>query len=216
MLKRYLDALAAKRVLGAIVAKTDDVRTVRWMGRSIWQYPLDAWLIQEVITELRPDLIIETGTYQGGSAYFFACLCDLMNHGDIISIDIASHGTMPHPRITYITGSSVDPQIVSTVAQRIAQSKAQRILVSLDSDHRSAHVLQELEIYARYVPQGSYIHIQDGCIDELSMFRHARPGPKVAVKTFLKRHPEFIRDRALEQRYVLTAHPYGWITRKTS
>jgi len=210
---RYLDALAAKRVLEAIVTKTNDVRTVRWMGRPIWQYPLDAWLMQEVIAELRPDLIVETGTYQGGSAYFFACVCDLLGRGEIVSIDIAPQGTMPHPRITYVTGCSVDPRVVSTVAQQIARCKAKRVLISFDSDHGSTHVMRELEAYAFQVPLGSYIHIQDGCIDELSTFRSARPGPKPAVKTFLKRHPEFIRDLELERRYVLTAHPYGWIKR---
>src|SRR5260370_9942607 len=70
LLARYLDDVAAKRVLQSIIAKTNDCLTVRWLGNQVWQYPLDAWSIQEVISDLRPDVIIETGTYLGCSPYF--------------------------------------------------------------------------------------------------------------------------------------------------
>ncbi len=68
----WLDAWAARRTLDALVRKTNNVKTVRWRGRPVWQYPLDAWVLQEVISELKPDLIVELGTFQGGSAFFFA------------------------------------------------------------------------------------------------------------------------------------------------
>ncbi len=210
---KKLDLWAAKRVLQSIITKTNDVETVRWLDKSIWQYPLDAWVIQEVVGELKPDIIVETGTWLGGSAYFFACLCDLLNHGEIVSIDIAPRGTIPHPRITYVTGSSIDRGIVSSVAERLQALGAKKVLIVLDSDHGANYVLQELQAYAPLVPVGSYIHVQDGCIDELPIFRGQGPGPTVAVKRFLKKHSSVIRDLELEQRYVMTAHPYGWLKR---
>ena len=212
-LANYLDQRAAKRVLEAIILKTDDVETVRWLDRPIWQYPMDAWLVQEMIGSIKPDLIVETGTCLGGSAYFFANLFDLMGHGEVISIDIAPRGTMPHPRITYVRGSSVDPQIVADVEQRIKDLNAKAVLIMLDSDHTEAHVRQELEVYAPLVPVGSYFYVQDGCIDTLPSLAHGRPGPVPAAQSFLAAHPQFVRDTEAEFRYVMTAHPYGWLKR---
>lgn len=213
---KTLDHLAVRRVRQAIIEKTNDTLTARWLGRPMWQYPLDAWIMQEVVGELKPDIIVETGTWFGGSAYFFASLCDLLNQGEVISIDIAARGTVEHPRITYLQGSSTDPIIVASVAQRVRQSATQRVLVVLDSDHRTHHVRQELEAYSPLVPVGSYIHVQDGNIDELPRFRGGRPGPLVAVKAFLKNHPQFVRDTDVELRYVMTEHPYGWLKRVAS
>lgn len=118
-LSRRLDAWAALRTFDALVRKTDNVRNVSWLGHPIWQYPLDAWVLQEVISELRPDLIIETGTYEGGSALYFASLCDLLGHGEIVSIDIAPKATPEHRRITYITNSSIAEETLTLVRKRI-------------------------------------------------------------------------------------------------
>ena len=213
-LAQFIDRRAANRVLEALIAKTNDVETVRWLGRPIWQYPLDAWLVQEMIAHLRPGLIVETGTCLGGSAFFFATVCDLLGRGEVISIDIAARGTMPHPRVTYIEGSSVDPAIVQRVASRIEKIGAESVLIMLDSDHSESHVRQELEAYAPLIPVGSYFYVQDGCIDTLACFRDGgRPGPVPAIKSFLRDHPEFVRDTEAEFRYVMTAHPYGWLKR---
>lgn len=212
---RFWGPRAARRLLAALILKTDDMLTVRWLGRPIYQYPLDAWLIQEMVGEIGPELIIETGTWLGGSAFFYANLCDLMGQGEVISIDLAPKGTMPHPRITYITGSSVDPAIVSIVAKRVSQLEQRRVLVILDSDHTAGHVLKELEAYAPFVHVGGYVHVQDGSIDELPIFKafvkRFGPGPTAAVKAFLSNHPSFIRDIEVEERYIMTAHPYGWL-----
>jgi cephalosporin hydroxylase len=205
---RWLDRWAAKRVLRAMIGKTDNMLSVRWLGQLIWQCPLDAWVIQEVIGALQPDVIVETGTFLGGSAYYYAGLCELLGHGQVISIDISPKGTIAHPRITYIQGSSVDPAIVAPV--RAAMGRADRVLVILDSDHSERHVLAELEAYALGVPIGSYILIQDACIDTFDIFKVARPGPTGAIRQFMAAHPQFVRDRELEERYVMTVHPGGW------
>jgi cephalosporin hydroxylase len=213
-LRVLIDDWASSRLLRATFLKTQDGMSVRWLGKPMWQYPLDAWLMQEIIGETRPDLVVETGTFRGGSAYFFGCLCDLLDHGRVISIDIDAQDTIAHPRITYLRGSSTDPAIVSRVSEEVRTVKASSILIVLDSDHSAPHVLAELQAYAPMVPVGSYIHVQDGMIDQTGFFRgKGRPGPVVAVRTFLNQTPCFARAEEVERRYIMTAHPYGWLRR---
>jgi cephalosporin hydroxylase len=209
-----LDAWAARRTFDALVRATNNVKCVRWLGQPIWQYPLDAWLLQEVISDLRPDLIVETGTYQGGSALFFAGLCTLLGRGRVISIDVDARETVPHPRIEYIAGSSTDPEVVAEVKARKEELGARQVLIVLDSDHSAAHVRKELEAYAPLVSDGSYVHVQDGMLDHLPRWRRLRPGPAVAIRDFLRAHPEFERDLEVERRYVMTAHVSGWLRRR--
>ncbi len=212
-LARHLDNWAVRRVLQAMVIRTNNFERVRWLDRPVWQFPLGAWVLQEVVAELKPDVILETGTFCAGSAHFFASLCDLLGHGEVISIDINPQATIPHPRINYVQGSSTDPEILRRLAQWLRQRAAQTLLIVLDSDHAAPHVERELESYAQLVPVGSYIHVQDGSIDELPCFQKARPGPKSAVQSFLRKHPQFMRDIEIETRYVVTFHPYGWLRR---
>lgn len=197
----------------AIILKTDDARSVEWLGGPIWQYPLDAWLLQEMIGRLKPDLVVETGTYRGGSAFFLASLMDTMGVGRVVSIDIDARGTIPHPRATYLAGSSTDADIVAEVTRLAGAPGVDQVLVILDSDHRAEHVLSEMELYAPIVPVGGYLHVQDGCVDELPLYRGHLPGPAVAARKFLAQNPGFVRDLDVETRYLMTAHPWGWLRR---
>ena len=107
--------------------------------------PLDLWIYQEILHRTRPDTIIETGTYEGGSALYLASVCDFLGHGQVVSIDVAARAQPEHPRITYIDGDSTDPQ---TVAQA---NLGGRTMVVLDSDRSTDHVLAELRAYAPLV-----------------------------------------------------------------
>lgn len=210
---RTLDRWAIRRALEVMVIRTDNFRNAKWLTRPLWQFPLGAWVLQEVIAEFKPDIILETGTFCGGSAFFFASLCDLLDHGEVISVDINPVATIPHRRVTYVQGSSTDPAVVAQVAGHLRAPAVRRLLIVLDSDHAAPHVEAELECYAPLVPVASYIHVQDGCIDEMAYHRRARPGPKTAVQSFLRKHPEFVRDTEIELRYVMTYHPCGWLRR---
>src|SRR2546427_10052983 len=95
--------------LDELIAKTDNFSHVTWLGRPIWQNVFDLWVMQETIAAIRPALLIETGTNCGGSALFFAHLFDLMNHGALITIDIEKLHDIVHPRITFLSGSSIEP-----------------------------------------------------------------------------------------------------------
>src|ERR1022692_797789 len=166
-----------------LVRKTENFSHVTWLGRPVWQNVLDLWIMQETIAEVKPSLLIECGTNRGGSALFFAHLFDLLGHGDVITIDVQKMHDLSHPRITFLLGSSLAPQIVAAVQARVAQTQGP-ILVTLDSDHAEEHVRQELACYAPLVTPGSYCLVQDGIIDTLPMFAAGRPGPLAAIGDF--------------------------------
>jgi cephalosporin hydroxylase len=129
-----------------------DTINLSWFGYEVVKCPLDLWIYQELIVRTRPDFIIETGTWCGGSALYFAMLLDWIGHGSVISVDIAPKPKLPqHRRITYITGSSVN---LRTIAEVRARVDGLRAMVILDSDHSEEHVHSELTAYSPFVQVG--------------------------------------------------------------
>ena len=181
-----------------------------WLGTQALKNPLDLWVYQEIMVETKPELIVETGTYRGGSAYFLASLCDLMGRGEVVSIDVEQkRDDYPeHPRITYLAGrSSVEPEVVDEVRRR---ADGRPILVILDSDHSQAHVEAELAAYARFVPVGCYVIVEDSNIGRIR--KDLMPGPLEAVETFLAQTDEFVIDREREK-FLITFNPSGYLRR---
>lgn len=198
------------------------VHHLRWFGVPILKNPLDLFIYQEIITELAPALIVETGTAAGGSALYLASLCELLGQGEVISIDVGPGGkfrpavTNAPPdfhRITYLTGSSVDPKIVASVHARV-EAASGPVLAILDSDHTTAHVRAELEAYAPLVTPGSYVIVEDTNIGGHPVPSDGEGGPWDAVEGFLKDHPEYERDRAREK-LLVTFNPGGYLRRVT-
>jgi cephalosporin hydroxylase len=202
-----------------------------WLGRPIIQYPQDIVAMQELIWELQPDLIIETGIAHGGSLILWASLLELNAacggppHARAvgIDIDIRAHNRAAieaHPmarRITMIEGSSLDASVVAQVAGTVAGSE--RVVVCLDSNHTHAHVLAELEAYAPFTSVGSYCVVFDTVIEGLppGTFpdRPWGPGdnPKTAVLEYLRSHPEFEADRRVDEKLLVSAAPSGYLKR---
>lgn len=199
----------------------------KWMGIPVQKCPLDLWIYQELIFELRPDLIIETGTCYGGSALFMAHMCDLVGYGSIITIDINSTNirTKNNERIHYLNGSSIDDVILNTVAKhakgRSIDIMANRfgnppiIMVILDSDHSKDYVLKEMECYAPFVTKGSYMIVEDSDVNGHPICSDHGPGPAEAIIEFLKTHPEFEVDRSCEK-FLMTQNPGGYLRKKTN
>src|SRR5258708_14848463 len=132
------------------------VDRTRWQGVPICKLPSDLWVLQEIIFELKPDLIIETGSAHGGSAAYMAMLLDLQNRGRIVTVDTTDYPDRPsHPRIEYLAGSSTDPAIVAAVTEKARGCDT--VLVILDSAHFTDHVRQEIACYAPLVTKGSYL-----------------------------------------------------------
>lgn len=212
-----------------------------WLGRPIIQVPQDIVAMQELIWEIKPDLIIETGIAHGGSIIFSASMlaqldmCEAIQSGQTIDpkkskrkvlavdIDIREHNRDViecHPmasRIEMIQGSSIDPDIVNTVKTFAKQYS--RIMVCLDSNHTHEHVLAELEAYANLTSVGSYCVVFDTVIDDMpeNMFpnRPWGPGnnPKTAVWEYLKSHPEFEIDKSIHDKLLITVAPDGFLKR---
>lgn len=198
----------------ALIDHTDNFATVRWLGVPIWQPVLDLWTLQETIAEVRPALLVECGTYKGGSSMFFAHLFDLMHRGRVITVDIEKQHDLSHPRVTYLIGDCAAPEIVEQVRAEAAKEEGP-IFVVLDSDHRADHVAREMAAYAPLVTPGSYLHIQDGIMDQMPRVRREfGPGPLAAIEAFLPEHPEFEVDTARTGRFLVTHHPKGWLRRK--
>lgn len=181
---------------------TKYVYSFSWMGRPIIQLPEDMIRIQEVIFDLKPDVIVETGIAHGGSLVYYASLFKAMGTGRVVGIDVEIR---PHnraaieahplkPWITLIEGSSTDE---ATVAQVRAQIRpGEKVLVLLDSCHTYAHVMAELEAYAPLVSPGSYIVAMDGIMGEVVGAPRTQPdwtwnNPTKAAADFVKKHPEF-------------------------
>jgi cephalosporin hydroxylase len=183
-----------------------------WMGVPAQKCPLDLWVYQEILYELKPELIIETGTCFGGSALFFAHMCDLIRNGKVITVDInRREGRPTHPRLEYLTGSSIDPCIVSLLTGEARNAKT--VLVVLDSDHSKDYVLREMRAYAQFVTPGSYMIVEDTDVNGHPIMPEHGPGPAEAVAEFLLSHPEFEVDTSREK-FMLTQNPGGYLKRK--
>jgi cephalosporin hydroxylase len=196
----------------------------RWMGRPIIQYPQDMIAMQEILWDVRPDLIVETGIAHGGSLVYYASLCELMGHGEVlgIDIDIRPHNREAieaHPmfkRIRLLQGSSTDPAIV---AQVHAMAAGKRVLVVLDSNHTHDHVLAELQAYAPLVSVGSYCVVFDTVVEDLPPGLYSdRPwdvgnNPKTAVHEYLRQDGRFEIDRDIEAKIQITVAPDGYLRR---
>ena len=181
------------------------VYSFSWMGRPIIQLPEDMVRIQEVIYRVKPDVIIETGVAHGGSLMFYASLVTAMGKGRGIGVDIE---VRPHnrtaieahemkPLITLVEGSSVAPEIVSTVRGMVKPGET--VLVLLDSNHTKAHVRAELEAYGPLVTPGSYIVATDGIMREVVGAPRTGPDRRWnntadAAEELAATHPEFILE----------------------
>jgi cephalosporin hydroxylase len=214
---KYLSPTVQRLFFRDLIVKTKNFDNVSWLGNPIWQNVLDLWTMQEVIARIRPTVILETGSNRGGSALFYADLMEMMKiDGRIVTVDIEKLHNHTHPRVTYLIGSSLAPEVVEVMTQA-AKSSSGPVLVVLDSDHSALHVLKELKVYAPLVTPGSYCLCQDGVIDVLPMFRNSssRPGPLVAIQDYLKTSNDFVVDRDLCDRWLITQHPMGWLQRKS-
>ena len=185
----------------------------RWMGVPLSKIPFDLWAYQEILYETRPELIVETGTFQGGSALYLAHLCDLLGHGRVLTIDIRDREGRPqHERVTYLTGSSVAPDVLEQVRHATA---GRRTMVILDSDHSEEHVLAELRAYAPLVSPGCYLIVEDTNVGGHPVHPDHGPGPTEALERFLKDTDDFEVDRGRET-FLVSFNPGGYLKRTES
>lgn len=240
-LGKDLDLQALSRVWVREISPHKWAYNFSWLGRPAIQFPNDEWAMQELIWQIRPDLIIETGIAHGGSLVFSASMlalldmCDAIESGEMINpkeskrkvlgidIDIRAHNRAAieaHPmasRIQMIEGSSIAPEVIEQVGS--LASGYNRVLVCLDSNHTHDHVFAELHAYAPLVSIGSYCVVFDTIVEDMpsDMFpnRPWGPGdnPKTAVREYLKSHSEFEIDKNIQHKLLITVAPDGYLKR---
>jgi cephalosporin hydroxylase len=240
-LSQDLDLQALSRIWVREISPHKWAYNFSWLGRPAIQFPNDAWAMQELIWQIKPDLIIETGIAHGGSLIMSASMlalldmCDAIESGVTIDpakskrmvlgldIDIREHNRAAieaHPmasRIQMIQGSSIAPEVIAQVKQIASNYKT--VLVCLDSNHTHDHVLAELEAYAPLTSVGSYCVVFDTIVEDMpeEMFpdRPWGPGdnPKTAVWEYLKTHPEFEIDKSIQHKLLITVAPDGFLRR---
>jgi len=176
-------------------------KNTRWLGVSIYKNPLDLWIYQEIIFNLKPDIIIECGTKYGGSALYLATLCDIIDNGKIITIDIEAQDNRPqNQRIQYLLGSSTSMEIIKQINEIISDND--KVMVILDDLHIKDHVLKELRIYSEFVSKGSYLIVEDTHLNNHPIDPFFGPGPMEAIKEFLKENYHFKIDKSREKFYM--------------
>jgi cephalosporin hydroxylase len=206
LLRRFHDLYYRRWQAGA------DTLNLSWLGHEVVKAPQDLWIYQELLVRTRPDVIVETGTYKGGSALFLATILDHIGQGRVVTIDIEPWPGRPeHPRITYITGSSTDPAVVADIT-RLAHG---RVMVILDSDHHVDHVYAELVAYSPLVRVGDYLIVEDTNINGHPTRADFGPGPMEALEKFLAGSDEFVIDAQCE-RFLLTMQPRGFLRRRSA
>jgi cephalosporin hydroxylase len=197
-----------------------------WLGRPFIQLPQDIVAMQEIIWNVKPRLIVETGVAHGGGVIFYGSMLELIgNDGLVVGIDIQirpwnkekieEHPIYKKGRIKLIEGSSTDQKVVDEV-YKLARERTP-VLVCLDSLHTHEHVLKELELYSPLVSKGSYIVVFDTIIEDMpdELFKDRPWGkgnnPKTAVMEFLKKNDRFVPDKEIENKLLITTNPDGYL-----
>ena len=203
-----------------------------WMGRPIILYPQDIISLQELIMEIKPVLIIETGIAHGGSLIFSASMLELLDvmepvngpSREVLGIDIeirphnraAIEAHSMFRRITMLEGSSTDSKLMSQVKDIAHRHNV--IMVLLDSCHTEEHVLKEMMLYGPLVSMGSYLVVYDTIVELGDDECRNRPwgkgnNPYTAVRKYMAEHDDFVVDNLIDQKNVLTSCPGGWLKR---
>lgn len=193
---------------------TDFMRGIFWMGVPALKMVGDLWIYQELLFERRPDVVIEIGSHFGGSTLFIAQMMDLVDHGQVISVDISREVFQPkHPRIVTVTGDSGDPAIFAQVRALVADKS---VMIVHDGDHATAAVKRDLDLYADLVTVGQSLIVEDGIVDVFNPQRYRlrnMGGPLPAINAFLLERAGAFEREDLDLRFAISASSGGYLRR---
>jgi len=187
-------------------------KQTRYHGVETHKCPLDLWVYQELLCELRPSLVVELGTYLGGTTLFIAHQLDALMNGQILTVDVVSNDRPAHSRITYLEGDTADERVIDVIGEAASATDG-HVLVIHDADHRYEYVIRDLAGYSSFVTPGSYLIVEDTNVNGHPVLADWGAGPWEAVDDFLKLHGDFERDAAREK-FLLSYNPGGFLRRK--
>lgn len=206
------------RDYGVWFYNTNVWKEMRWFGVPIQKLPFDLWNYQEILTELRPGLLIEFGTYNGGSALYFSHLLRSIGQAyRVLSVDV-DHSQIferarQDPNIDFLHSSSVDPKVAGAIAEWRRKLPGP-VFAILDSDHTKKHVLAEMELLRPLLRKGDYLVVEDGYLNGHPLLPGWGEGPFEAIEEYVHLHPEdYSFDRERENRFGFTFAPNGYLIR---
>ena len=194
-------------------------KTTSWLGVRTFKSVSDMWNYQEILSELRPRLVVEFGTKYGGSALFFASVLDGLGLDyRILSVDtvggVIDDQVRRHSRIELLTGSSTSPETAARIAG-LREAYPGPVFAILDSDHSADHVEAELTVLSPLLEPGDYVIVEDSNLNGHPVMPHYGPGPYEAVERYLAAHPDgYVRDEGREQKFGFTFAPGGFLIRQ--
>jgi cephalosporin hydroxylase len=185
-------------------------RDTRWLGEPVPNAAPDLLTYQEILAEVRPDWVIETGSREGGRAYFLATICELLGHGEVISLDQWPRRRPTHPRLRFLTVAPQEPEAKEQVSAIVGPDP--RAVVVLGSRSRRDRTRREFELYAPLVPVGSYVIVEHTVLNGFPVDASFGPGPHEALRRLMNLHGEFLADSTRE-RHALTFNQGGFLRR---
>ncbi|MEO5340840.1 MAG: cephalosporin hydroxylase family protein [Magnetococcus sp. MYC-9] len=200
-----------KWAVKAALNRRDDRQAINaWGGVQVVKFPSDCFAIQALLCRCRPQVVVELGSYLGGSASFMASFAHLAGIESIVSVDIGVRPRPAIPIVTFLVGDTTSPEIHQQVVSLVA---GRRCALVVDSNHHAEHVSKELALYAPMVSPGQAMIMEDTLVDVLNFKKFRQGGgPLVALRRHLQEHPEFERAQDIEP--YLTTNFYGYLVKK--
>ena len=178
------------------------MKVMTYRNVRIRKNPLDLWVYEDIIWRLKPALIVEFGTWRGGSALWFAHQLERNGRGRVVTVDINKEPNLPeHERITYINGDSLSMDVIKKIEGHVSVAGGPVMIIE-DSRHTKQHVFRELEFYWHLVTPGSFFIVED-----------VKAGVKAAVENFLKKHSAKFRLDKRKEGFRITSAESGFLRR---
>lgn len=188
----------------------------RFLGITTMKSVSDMWNYQEIITEIKPAVIVEFGSFAGGSAIFFNMIGRAVNPDiKVLSVDI-DHGLLDsrvkeYPEIEFLESSSTEKSVIRRIAD-IRAAHPGRAFFILDSDHSKAHVLNEMLGIRDVLQASDYVIVEDANVNGHPVAKNWGPGPYEAMEEYFQRYPDdYSRDTEREQKFAFTFATNGFL-----
>ena len=195
---------------------TEVWRKVTYLGIPCAKSVSDLWNYQEIITEIRPNVVLECGSFRGGSALYFSELQKSLSiRGQVLSVDIGhelvENQLWNNKNIEFFTSSSTAPVVLERVKE-LRNEFPGPMFVILDSDHSKGHVLGEMTLFREVIGEGDYLVVEDGCVNGHPVLPGWGEGPIEAVEEYFRIYPDdYIRDTEREHKFGFTFAPSGFL-----